>query len=129
MFIFRHGGQRAAHIIRVPYPLFSHRFASQIAIPFAPPPFPVIDSCPAPTCPCRESPPDLEIEREQSLNGSMAAYAEQVLISTGRNDWKSRIEEEEDAVLVRQLKKFLLRGGKYANVCGRSTCILCFATG
>lgn len=51
----------------------------------------------------------------------MAAYAEQVLISTGRNDWKSRIEEEEDAVLVRQLKKLLLRGGKYVDVCGPSS--------
>lgn len=58
----------------------------------------------------------MEIERDVNLNGSMASYAEQVLISTGRNDWKSRIEEEEDAVLVRQLKKLLLRGGKYVDV-------------
>jgi hypothetical protein len=76
----------------------------------------VLESCPVPTCQCRENPPDLEIERETSLNGTMAMYAEQVLISTGREDWKSKIEEEDKGVLVRQLKKYLLRGGKYSDV-------------
>ena len=61
-------------------------------------------------------PEGLDIEREQNLNSSMAAYAEQVLISTGRNDWKSRIEEEDEGVLVKQLKGFLGRGGKYSDV-------------
>ena len=62
-------------------------------------------------------PAGLDIEREQDLNGSMAAYAEQVLISTGRNNWKSRIEEEEEeGVFVRRLKGFLTRGGKYSDV-------------
>lgn len=61
----------------------------------------------------------LEIEREQSLNGSMASYAEQVLVSTGRNDWKSRIEEEDDGILVKQLKGLLGRGGKYSDVRAR----------
>ena len=61
----------------------------------------------------------LDIEREQNINGSMAAYAEQVLISTGRSDWPSRITEEEgpDGALARQLSNNLLRGGKYMNVC------------
>lgn len=58
----------------------------------------------------------LDIEREQGINGSMPTYAEQVLISTGRDDWKSRIEDEEEAVLVRQMKHFLLRNGKYSDV-------------
>lgn len=49
----------------------------------------------------------------------MAAYAEQVLICTGKEDWKSRIEDEEDAVLVNQLKKNLTRGGKFVDVRGR----------
>lgn len=126
MFIFRHGGQRAAHTLRPVISASSQRFASRIAIPFtAPAPFPVIDTCPSPTCQCRESPAGLDIEREQNLNGSMAAYAEHVLISTGRSDWKSRIEEEEDAVLVRQLKKLLLRGGKFVDVRGRSLWFSC----
>ncbi|CZT18794.1 related to sucrose cleavage protein [Ramularia collo-cygni] len=115
MFIFRHGGKRVAQVLRPAYAATSHRLASRIAIPFTPPPFPVIETCPSPTCQCREAPAGLEIEREQSLNGSMAAYAEQILISTGKNDWKSRIEEEEGAVLIRQMKKLLLKGGKYVD--------------
>lgn len=91
-------------------------YASRIDIPFAPPPVPTIERCPTPTCPCRESPSGLDIEREQGINGSMPAYAEQVLISTGKDDWSSRIEDEEDGVLVRQLKGFLGRNGKYSDV-------------
>ena len=63
-------------------------------------------------------PSGLDIKREQTLNGSMAAYAEQVLISTGKSDWKSRIEEEEgvhgDA--VRGLKGLLGPRGKFSDV-------------
>ncbi|KAH9832784.1 Altered inheritance of mitochondria protein 32 [Teratosphaeria destructans] len=66
-------------------------------------------------------PEGLEIEREQNINGSMPSYAEQVLISTGRSDWKSRIEDDDDggggggpdAAVVKQLKAFFTRGGKY----------------
>ena len=50
------------------------------------------------------------------MNGTMAAYAEQVLISTGRSDWKSRIEDDEAGVMVRQLKSLLGQGGKYSDV-------------
>ena len=63
-------------------------------------------------------PAGLDIEREQSLNGSMAAYAEQVLISTGKPDWTSKTEDETDAVFLRQMKKFLGRNGKYSDVRG-----------
>jgi hypothetical protein len=62
-------------------------------------------------------PEGLDIEREQNISGSMAAYAEQVLISTGRSDWKSRIEEEDEGILVRQLKSVLGPRGKYSDVC------------
>ncbi|KXT17965.1 hypothetical protein AC579_9589 [Pseudocercospora musae] len=115
MFIFRHGGREAALAIQYARPFVQRRSASRIELPFTPPPVPVIDSCPAPTCHCRESPSGLNIERESNLNGSMASYAEQVLICTGKKDWKSRIEDEEDAVLVRQLKAYLTRGGKHAD--------------
>ena len=63
-------------------------------------------------------PSGLDIERGQNINGSMAAYAEQLLISTGRNDWTSKIEDEDEAVLVKQLRSFLMRGGKYSDVRG-----------
>ncbi|KAM3423836.1 hypothetical protein BST61_g1235 [Cercospora zeina] len=93
------------------------RPASRIAIPLpsTPPPVPVIETCPSPTCQCRETPPGLNIERETDLNGSMAAYAEQILLCTSKEDWKSKTEDEEDAVLLRQLRKFLVRGGKYVD--------------
>ena len=61
-------------------------------------------------------PPDLDIEREQNINGSMAAYAEQVLISTGKADWMSKTEEDETSVLLRQLRDLLVRDGKYSDV-------------
>ncbi|KAK4504934.1 hypothetical protein PRZ48_002897 [Zasmidium cellare] len=112
MFLFQHGSRRAAQAVQT---YTTQRFASKISIPFQPPPVPVIEKCPSPTCQCREPPAGLDIEREQNINGSMAAYAEQVLISTGKDDWKSRIEDEEDAVLVNQLKKNLTRGGKFVD--------------
>ncbi|KAI7162502.1 hypothetical protein KC352_g26686, partial [Hortaea werneckii] len=92
-------------------------FASRINIPFTPPPVPVIEKCPVPTCPCSAAPDGLQIEREQNINGSMAAYAEQVLLCTGRSDWASRIETEEnaDGEIVRQLKSFLGPGGKFSD--------------
>jgi hypothetical protein len=92
------------------------RRASRIAVPFQQPAFPVVEFCPSPTCPCRESPAGLDIDRETMLNGSIGTYAEQVLIATGRSDWKSRIEEDEDAVLLQQMKGLLGRGGKYSDV-------------
>jgi hypothetical protein len=46
----------------------------------------------------------------------MASYAQQLLICTGKDDWTSKIEDEDDAVLVRALKGFLTRGGKYVDV-------------
>jgi hypothetical protein len=46
----------------------------------------------------------------------MASYAEHVLISTGRDDWKSKIEDEDEGVLVRKMKKLLLKNGKYSDV-------------
>lgn len=93
------------------------RQASRIAIPFAQPSFPTVPTCPSPTCQCRDTPSNLEIDRETSLNGSIGTYAEQLLISTGRSDWKSRIEDDEDAKLLKQLKGLLGRGGKYSDVC------------
>ncbi|KAK0365978.1 Altered inheritance of mitochondria protein 32 [Friedmanniomyces endolithicus] len=121
MFVFRHGGRRAITSILPFIPrtstLAKRCYASRIDVPFTPPPVPVIDQCPSPTCQCRESPPGLDIEREQDLNGSMPTYAEQVLISTGRSNWPSKIDEDEgeDSALVRQLRKNLLRDGKYSD--------------
>ncbi|KAK2811805.1 hypothetical protein FQN50_001843 [Emmonsiellopsis sp. PD_5] len=87
-----------------------------------PPPFPVTPTCPEPTCSCAPTPPmpeGLEIDHAQNLNGTMAAYSQQVLISTGQNDWRSRIEEDGVGCgwgeLARGLKGLVGRGGGFAD--------------
>jgi hypothetical protein len=63
-------------------------------------------------------PEGFEIDYSKPLNGTMAAYSEQVLICTGQNDWKSRIEEENGGDnLAADLKELLGRGGIYSDVC------------
>ncbi|KZF21418.1 hypothetical protein L228DRAFT_249231 [Xylona heveae TC161] len=79
------------------------------------PTFPVIEKCPSPTCQCAPMPSGLDIDYKRPLSNTVAAYQEQVLISTGRDDWASRAEEEEDAVLLRGLKSLLGRGGTFSN--------------
>lgn len=47
----------------------------------------------------------------------MAPFAEQVLICTGKRDWKSRIEDENGGDnLAADLKELLGRGGIYSDV-------------
>ncbi|KAM3080888.1 Altered inheritance of mitochondria protein 32 [Clarireedia jacksonii] len=91
----------------------------QISLNNSPPPFPIIEKCPSPTCSCADSPemPEgLEIDRSKPLNGTMAAYAEQVLICTGKPDWPSRIEEENSGDnLAADIKELMGRGGMYSD--------------
>ena len=67
-------------------------------------------------------PSGLDIEREQSLSGSMPSYAEQLVICSGKSDWKSRIEDEPgaDGDLVRSMKGLLGLGGKLRDVCSHN---------
>ncbi|KAI9835239.1 MAG: hypothetical protein M1837_003877 [Sclerophora amabilis] len=60
-------------------------------------------------------PSGLEIDYEKPLNGSMAAYAQQLLICTGKDDWPSKIEEGEDGVIAKGLSELLGRGGKFSD--------------
>jgi hypothetical protein len=90
-----------------------------------PPPFPVTKTCPESSCNCPPTPalPEgLPIDHEQALNGTMAAYAQQLLICTGQPDWTSRIEDDGEnkgwGNLVRGLKRLLGRGGPYLDVIG-----------
>ncbi|KAK2032096.1 hypothetical protein LX32DRAFT_636687 [Colletotrichum zoysiae] len=84
-----------------------------------PPPFELVPTCPSPTCECAATPamPDgLEIDRKAPLNGVMSAYAEQVLVCTGKDDWASRIEEENSGDnLAADLKELFGRGGTYSD--------------
>ncbi|RFU26694.1 hypothetical protein B7463_g9644, partial [Scytalidium lignicola] len=83
------------------------------------PPFPTVPTCPSPTCACAatpEMPQGLEIDHKRPLNGTMAAYSEQVLICTGKDDWPSRIEEENSGDnLAADIKELLGKGGIYSD--------------
>lgn len=65
-------------------------------------------------------PEGLPIDYDQPLNGTMAAYTQQLLICTGQPDWTSRIENDGEnqgwGNLVRGLKQLLGRGGPYLDV-------------
>ncbi|KAK5627377.1 hypothetical protein RRF57_003092 [Xylaria bambusicola] len=78
-----------------------------------------VPRCPSPTCDCAETPkmPEgLPIDYDGKLSGLISNYAEQVLICTGRNDWPSRIEEENSGDnLAADLKELLGRGGIYSD--------------
>lgn len=99
------------------YGSLSSRQISQI---YKAPPFPTIPKCPSPTCCCAETPvmPEgFEIDHSKSLNGTMVAYSEQVLICTGKSDWPSRIEEENSGDnLAADIKELIGRGGMYSDV-------------
>lgn len=85
-----------------------------------PPPFPVIPSCPSPTCPCSSTPPNLDIDYKQPLNGTMSPYAQHLIISTGNADWTSRIEDEKDTAawgkFTADVRAMLGRGGEFHDV-------------
>ncbi|KAI9827987.1 MAG: hypothetical protein M1819_006830 [Sarea resinae] len=59
--------------------------------------------------------PEMDLDRKSPLNGTMAAYAQQMLISTGKDDWTSRIEDEDDAGFIKGLKGLLGRGGQFSD--------------
>ncbi|KAM3530740.1 hypothetical protein NHJ13051_001180 [Beauveria bassiana] len=83
------------------------------------PPLPTVPTCPSPTCECAEMPamPEgLDIDHKSPMNGVIAGYAEQVLICTGKDDWPSKIEEENGGDnLAADLKELFGRGGTYAD--------------
>ncbi|KAL7625384.1 Altered inheritance of mitochondria protein 32 [Parahypoxylon ruwenzoriense] len=78
-----------------------------------------VSTCPEPTCDCAETPSmpwGSGIDKSANLNGLMAAYAQQVLICTGKDDWTSRIEEENSGDnLAADLKELIGRGGMYSD--------------
>ncbi|KAL6708320.1 hypothetical protein ACN47E_003244 [Coniothyrium glycines] len=74
---------------------------------------PYTQTCPSPTCECAATPVDLDIDHKTPLLNTMAAYSEQVIICTGKQDWVSNIEQEEGATghFVRGLKGVIGKGG------------------
>ncbi|KAF6841651.1 Altered inheritance of mitochondria protein 32 [Colletotrichum plurivorum] len=87
--------------------------------PPPPLPFELVPTCPSPTCECAatpEMPEGLPIDHKSPLNGVVSAYAEQVLVCTGKDDWVSRIEEEDGGDnLAADLKELFGRGGTYSD--------------
>ncbi|KAF1917895.1 Sucrase/ferredoxin-like-domain-containing protein [Ampelomyces quisqualis] len=75
---------------------------------------PTTAACPSPTCECASFPPDLDIDRKTPLLNTMAAYAEQVILCTGKEDWHSNIEQEEGATgtFVKGLKGVIGKGSE-----------------
>ncbi|KAI1376471.1 Sucrase/ferredoxin-like-domain-containing protein [Hypoxylon crocopeplum] len=78
-----------------------------------------VPKCPEPTCDCADTPSmpwGQSIDRNANLNGLIAAYAQQVLICTGKDDWTSRIEEDNSGDnLAADLKELVGRGGMYSD--------------
>ncbi|UKZ46264.1 hypothetical protein TrVGV298_000465 [Trichoderma virens] len=116
----RAGARTGARISIAPAAIASRRgLTSKSARPPHPPPFPTVSSCPSPTCTCADTPamPDgLEIDHQNTLNGVMAGYAEHVVVCTGKDDWLSKIEDENSGDnLAADLKELFGRGGKYTD--------------
>jgi hypothetical protein len=64
-------------------------------------------------------PEGLEIDRKTALNGLMPGYAQHVLVCTGKDDWPSRIEEDNSGDnLAADLRELIGRGGIYSDVSG-----------
>ncbi|CAJ2507409.1 Uu.00g085950.m01.CDS01 [Anthostomella pinea] len=97
--------------------LWKHAFSTQT--PITARHLMTVPRCPEPTCECANTPkmPDgLEIDREAKLNGLISSYAEQVLVCTDKNDWMSRIEEDNSGDnLAADLKELIGRGGIYSD--------------
>ena len=62
-------------------------------------------------------PEGLGIDRKTPLNGMMPGYAQHVLVCTGKDDWPSKIEEDNSGDnLAADLRELLGRGGVYNDV-------------
>ncbi|KIX09266.1 uncharacterized protein Z518_00345 [Rhinocladiella mackenziei CBS 650.93] len=62
-------------------------------------------------------PSGLDIDHTRTLNGTMSAHAKHLIISTGRSDWTSRIEDEKDTAgwgkFTADIKALLGRHGEF----------------
>src|ERR1700761_3988306 len=66
--------------------------------------YPVIPTCPLPTCECQQMPDGLDIDYKRTLNGTVAPYSDHLLIHTGTYDWPSKIEADERHPLAHKMK-------------------------
>ena len=68
-------------------------------------------------------PSGMDIDHERPLSGLVPRYVQHVVVRTGRDDWGSKIEDEDVGVggtgmnFARSLKGLVGRGGKFFDVC------------
>ncbi|KAL8954440.1 MAG: hypothetical protein Q9183_007119, partial [Haloplaca sp. 2 TL-2023] len=69
-------------------------------------------------CDCDpQIPADLGIDYSRPLANTVAPYDQHIVISTGKGDWTSRIEDENEGHnLARTLKDMTRRGGQWHDV-------------
>ncbi|KAK3939562.1 Sucrase/ferredoxin-like-domain-containing protein [Diplogelasinospora grovesii] len=108
-------------------PLFrTARVCAQLSVPRSArrtlatkPTFPIIPTCPSPTCSCAptpELPEGLDIDHKTNLNGLIPNYTQHVLICTGKDDWPSRIEDDNSGDnLAADLRELVGRGGVFSD--------------
>ena len=74
-------------------------------------------TCPPPTCACAAT-PDLEIDHVKPLINTVPRHSKHLVVHTGRNDWASRIEDDEERPnIAKELKALLGPKGKFYEVC------------
>ena len=75
-------------------------------------------------------PEGFEIDQKGKLNGLISNYSEQVLVCTGKDDWPSRIEEDNSGDnLAADLKELFGRGGVYSDVSRTPSSRVCVRLG
>ncbi|KAK3325293.1 Sucrase/ferredoxin-like-domain-containing protein [Apodospora peruviana] len=105
--------------VAVAQPIFAMPPPPRRALATKAPTFPTVSSCPEPTCACAPTPSlpnDLEIDHKTTINGLISNYAQHVLVCTGKDDWPSRIEEDNSGDnLAADLRELVGRGGVFSD--------------
>lgn len=74
-------------------------------------------TCPPSTCACAAT-PDLEIDRIKPLINTVPRHSKHLVVHTGRDDWASRIEDDEEKPnIAKELKALLGPRGEFYEVC------------
>ncbi|MCJ1318319.1 hypothetical protein MMC15_003647 [Xylographa vitiligo] len=94
----------------IPRPSALRRLSTLRSLPA---PYPTTNVCPSPTCACTPTPTGLDIDHKRPLAGTKPPYAQHIVVCTGRDDWPSRIEDEEGPNLAKELKKLLGPKGQF----------------
>ncbi|MCJ1390753.1 hypothetical protein MMC18_003614 [Xylographa bjoerkii] len=103
----------AGRLLSYKYSLLSSALRPLSTLRNTPIPYPTIDVCPSPTCACAPTPTGLDIDHKLPLAGTKPPYAQHIVICTGREDWPSRIEDDEGLNLAKELKTLLGPKGQF----------------